>query len=182
QAVRHLDDINAVKEGLVVLVVAEGLPFGFVRVRQDDAVERNSGKTLGALEVAFLRGRQQGMQHLDGRLEHLDKFQQPLVGQAQAARVAIGVGVVLRVAVQLADVDLSNQRRDVLVVFVARLGLGDAYLPQYRRIQADRHRQDRSEEHTSELQSRENLVCRLLLEKKKKKITKYRNAAQSKSL
>src|SRR5690606_41865811 len=30
----------------------------------------------------------------------------------------------------------------------------------------------RSEEHTSELQSRENLVCRLLLEKKKKKNTK----------
>src|SRR5207302_10367919 len=28
---------------------------------------------------------------------------------------------------------------------------------------------DRSEEHTSELQSRENLVCRLLLEKKKNK-------------
>src|SRR5690606_40837582 len=38
----------------------------------------------------------------------------------------------------------------------------------------------RSEEHTSELQSRENLVCRLLLEKKKKKektikITKKQN-------
>src|SRR5690606_41697306 len=31
----------------------------------------------------------------------------------------------------------------------------------------------RSEEHTSELQSRENLVCRLLLEKKKKKIKNY---------
>ena len=31
----------------------------------------------------------------------------------------------------------------------------------------------RSEEHTSELQSRTNLVCRLLLEKKKK--TKYNN-------
>src|SRR5207302_6942020 len=30
----------------------------------------------------------------------------------------------------------------------------------------------RSEEHTSELQSRENLVCRLLLEKKKKKAHK----------
>src|SRR3712207_8725300 len=29
--------------------------------------------------------------------------------------------------------------------------------------------QDRSEEHTSELQSRQYLVCRLLLEKKKKK-------------
>src|SRR5205085_11667377 len=31
---------------------------------------------------------------------------------------------------------------------------------------------DRSEEHTSELQSQSNLVCRLLLEKKKKKKTK----------
>src|SRR5947209_11867754 len=31
---------------------------------------------------------------------------------------------------------------------------------------------DRSEEHTSELQSRQYLVCRLLLEKKKKTITK----------
>src|SRR5688572_31591701 len=31
----------------------------------------------------------------------------------------------------------------------------------------------RSEEHTSELQSQSNLVCRLLLEKKKKKNIKY---------
>src|SRR5688572_32559607 len=33
--------------------------------------------------------------------------------------------------------------------------------------------EQRSEEHTSELQSQSNLVCRLLLEKKKKKTTKY---------
>src|SRR5436309_8820475 len=33
----------------------------------------------------------------------------------------------------------------------------------------DDHVDARSEEHTSELQSRENLVCRLLLEKKKKR-------------
>src|SRR2546427_8106244 len=32
----------------------------------------------------------------------------------------------------------------------------------------ERRRQRRSEEHTSELQSQSNLVCRLLLEKKKK--------------
>src|SRR5690606_4732770 len=37
-----------------------------------------------------------------------------------------------------------------------------------KRVAAEVHaRQPRSEEHTSELQSRENLVCRLLLEKKK---------------
>src|SRR2546430_16747308 len=34
----------------------------------------------------------------------------------------------------------------------------------------------RSEEHTSELQSQSNLVCRLLLEKKKKYSTRYPNS------
>src|SRR5688572_32073871 len=34
----------------------------------------------------------------------------------------------------------------------------------------------RSEEHTSELQSQSNLVCRLLLEKKKKNDAEYRTA------
>src|SRR5690606_41583079 len=48
--------------------------------------------------------------------------------------------------------------------------------PDLRRILTDYgfigypFRKDRSEEHTSELQSRENLVCRLLLEKKKTSI------------
>src|SRR5206468_12365093 len=36
-------------------------------------------------------------------------------------------------------------------------------------VQMKKGRQGRSEEHTSELQSRSDLVCRLLLEKKKKK-------------
>src|SRR5579883_3647526 len=44
----------------------------------------------------------------------------------------------------------------------------DEVPPRTRRV-----RGGRSEEHTSELQSRENLVCRLLLEKKKKKIIMY---------
>src|SRR5690606_40902026 len=37
------------------------------------------------------------------------------------------------------------------------------------------HERLRSEEHTSELQSRENLVCRLLLEKKKKENIEQNN-------
>src|SRR2546430_13586766 len=37
-----------------------------------------------------------------------------------------------------------------------------------RRAAGDRRDDDRSEEHTSELQSQSNLVCRLLLEKKNK--------------
>src|SRR5688572_6847289 len=42
-----------------------------------------------------------------------------------------------------------------------------------------RHRRLRSEEHTSELQSQSNLVCRLLLEKKKKTLHTF---ARSSSL
>src|SRR5207244_6328110 len=37
------------------------------------------------------------------------------------------------------------------------------------RVLSFRHEQNRSEEHTSELQSPDHLVCRLLLEKKKKR-------------
>src|SRR2546430_6999776 len=59
-----------------------------------------------------------------------------------------------------------------------RTQLGAGAEPQRldQRRQADeqaqrRHELDRSEEHTSELQSQSNLVCRLLLEKKKEKST-----------
>src|SRR5688572_32470086 len=51
---------------------------------------------------------------------------------------------------------------------ISRGGLTSAaFLP--ARSAAMNSRRTRSEEHTSELQSQSNLVCRLLLEKKKKK-------------
>src|SRR3989442_11570146 len=50
-----------------------------------------------------------------------------------------------------------------------RLGL-QLLLAHQQQLQAESL--ERSEEHTSELQSRPHLVCRLLLEKKKKKIEK----------
>src|SRR5690606_40471066 len=50
-----------------------------------------------------------------------------------------------------------------LCVFIQWLGLYTVFLPL-----ANHQAPGRSEEHTSELQSRENLVCRLLLEKKNK--------------
>ncbi|MEZ5915980.1 MAG: hypothetical protein R3C40_00140 [Parvularculaceae bacterium] len=36
---------------------------------------------------------------------------------------------------KFSDVDLADQRRDVLIVFVAGLGLGDGDLAQFRREQ-----------------------------------------------
>src|SRR5439155_23030447 len=50
--------------------------------------------------------------------------------------------------------------------------IGHALLQTFhRQLFADGARSQRSEEHTSELQSRGHLVCRLLLEKKKKNYT-----------
>src|SRR5690606_40750489 len=52
--------------------------------------------------------------------------------------------------------------------------IGSTWMPKaimsFTTINRDRRR-GRSEEHTSELQSRENIVCRLLLEKKKHRIS-----------
>ncbi len=136
QAIRHLDDEHAVDKGFVVLVVAEGLPLGFVGVRQHDAVERNRAHVLGAVVVALLGGGEQRMQHLDRRLEHFHELEQALVGPAQAAGKAVGVRVFLGEFLQLADVHLAHQGRDVLVVFVAGLGLGHRHLVENRRVAA----------------------------------------------
>src|SRR5437667_2505934 len=47
-------------------------------------------------------------------------------------------------------------------------GSGRSVGHRFERDQRAHHSDDRSEEHTSELQSHHDLVCRLLLEKKKK--------------
>jgi hypothetical protein len=70
------------------------------------------------------------MQHLDRRFKHLDELHHPLVGAAQSAGVAVGIRVILRVVFQFTDIDFTHQRRDVLVVFVTRLGFGDGNLRQ----------------------------------------------------
>ena len=58
----------------------------------------------------------------------------------------------------------------VLAVFIPRwLENGYEVIVTADHGQSDRGHHGRSEEHTSELQSRRNLVCRLLLEKKKDK-------------
>src|SRR5690349_23642804 len=46
-------------------------------------------------------------------------------------------------------------------------------------MQPTTRRLQRSEEHTSELQSRRDLVCRLLLEKKKKNLNTHRSACRT---
>src|SRR3712207_7115649 len=61
--------------------------------------------------------------------------------------------------------DPQGLRRQLDVIGFAGLGSGVVHLPAAAVVELDLVR---SEEHTSELQSRQYLVCRLLLEKKKK--------------
>ena len=87
---------------------------------------------LGADIIAFLGRRQQRVQHLDRRLEHLDEFEDALVGAIETAGIAVGIGIVLGVGLQFANVYLADQRGDVLVILVARFGLRNRDLPQAR--------------------------------------------------
>src|SRR5437660_2662577 len=68
---------------------------------------------------------------------------------------------------------------DALPICPVLLANGDgrqrnAIVLRRRRTGRQQRRAERSEEHTSELQSRGHLVCRLLLEKKKKKAKRSR--------
>src|SRR5437899_8878422 len=73
---------------------------------------------------------------------------------------------------------------DALPIFVAQLALL-LFLTRGRHddhVQRDRRRCQRSEEHTSELQSLRHLVCRLLLEKKKKTKLRLGNKARQETI
>src|SRR2546427_8117837 len=76
-------------------------------------------------------------------------------------------------AVTAARVDREPALTEALRSFSPDIVLSDHALPQLSGLEVmriiQREQQMRSEEHTSELQSQSNLVCRLLLEKKKKK-------------
>src|SRR5207237_3658075 len=79
--------------------------------------------------------------------------------------LAIG-GPLLLVAILIVDPRWTGQLLEIVVMTLAAVLLRGAQVPlsKYSYLAA------RSEEHTSELQSHLNLVCRLLLEKKKNKL------------
>src|SRR5215211_4854387 len=74
------------------------------------------------------------MQHFDRGLEHLDELENALVRPVKSAREAVRVRIGLRERLQLADIDLADQRGDVLVVLIAGLGFSDRNLAQARGV------------------------------------------------
>src|SRR5947207_10150103 len=73
------------------------------------------------------------------------------------------------VVAQVLDVRLAFQEPEQLVNDRAQMQL---LRREHRETRVEEEVASRSEEHTSELQSHSDLVCRLLLEKKKKKRSK----------
>ncbi len=101
---------------------------------QNNAIKRQGRQPFGAIVVTFLGRGQQWMQHLNWRFEHLHKFHQALIGAAKRTGIAVGIGIVLGKVLQLTDVDLTDQGRNILIVFISRFGFGNRQLIQNRGV------------------------------------------------
>src|SRR5690606_40496961 len=96
----------------------------------------------------------------------------PMVGRSQLAAPINKDGVVLSHPMSKTTPSIGLPRMDSSTSMAARLrnsiAVGRSCVSPSDMTGNSRGKPPRSEEHTSELQSRENLVCRLLLEKKNK--------------
>src|SRR3712207_7501286 len=94
------------------------------------------------------------------------------VASGNGAGTGFGAGFFSAAAAVAGRTRMAAARRDGRRRFTGRILLGGQGEGVVQHVQQnprhDRPRLLRSEEHTSELQSRQYLVCRLLLEKKKK--------------
>src|SRR5688572_30817924 len=109
------------------------------------AVEHHGRKAKKVLAMQLLCDAREGRREV-GLIVELEVPPARFFGQPLESRVGLAPHLARSVEIIAAEADRVNHH-----FFAARL-------------------LERSEEHTSELQSQSNLVCRLLLEKKKKKI------------
>src|SRR5450755_3392960 len=72
------------------------------------------------------------MKHLNRRFKHLNEFKYALIRSIEAARITVGVRIALGEGFKLADVDLPNKRRNILIVLIAGFGFCDCNLAKTR--------------------------------------------------
>src|SRR5206468_5473464 len=116
----------------------------------------------------------------DGTLTHLRHARAMVIGTtgfSEAQQKSIAEATKRLPIVMAANFAVGVNAAYKLAETAARI-LGEGYDVEILEAH-HRHKVDRSEEHTSELQSRSDLVCRLLLEKKKKYAHTRRNRRMS---
>src|SRR5690606_40505905 len=172
-AIDKLDKIGV--DGVIRELEAKG--FGENEIRKLSPILESSGDIESQLQVLknFLNtsatGRK-GIEEIEELLEYVSFLNEKIFGALElditlARGLNYYTGTILEVKtneVQMGSIG-GGGRYDDLTGMFGTPGLSGVGIS----FGADRI-YDRSEEHTSELQSRENLVCRLLLEKKKKQL------------
>src|SRR2546427_10696954 len=133
-----------------------------------DDGERHHTRADNALDAVLARAQVERFlaQHRDHRLRHRGKSRVTQHGKLELAVAIDEIGVGEEVE-PVVDVLVEGPEQTLLIKRPPLQHLLRLDAPAV----AEMVDQQRSEEHTSELQSQSNLVCRLLLEKKKKKQT-----------
>src|SRR2546428_4026524 len=148
RAVLAVDVADVVAVVPVGLALDEGRPLATARALAEPTHRRVAGLDVLAVDALGVDAEGPGAR-------------QDVAGDGLAARRVLAVEVVL------ADVDDGQLPERGHVHRLVEHALAQ------RAVAEEAHGDLRSEEHTSELQSRSDLVCRLLLEKKKKKQTQH---------
>src|SRR2546427_11405722 len=104
--------------------------------------------------------------HLRHALERKSHVYVPIVPRNRASRSALQ-------NMLKTFFDGSTEKAVAALLDISRTEITDDALDRLSRLIDQSRQEGRSEEHTSELQSQSNLVCRLLLEKKKKEQSQY---------
>src|SRR5690606_29290125 len=162
--------VGGALHGLAALVEEDAVATTKGGQRADDLqLLGETGQLLALLAQLPLDGtRQAHCQAVEALAQQLQVAPRVLRGQArvQAAQALLVLGQALGMGAAQAHVEIVESLGLLAQAFTGvAQPPADAVQAQPLAGQAALHR---SEEHTSELQSRENLVCRLLLEKKNK--------------
>src|SRR5690606_20763484 len=165
--------INSVKSTQKITKAKQMVAAAKLRKAQAAAeAARPYAERLAAV-MASLAGKVAGQEGAPKLLAGTGKDQRHLLVVANSDKGLAGAfnSNIVRAALAKAS-ELKAQGKDVDFYLVGRKGrapIRRAWPNNIAQMFDTTDVRERSEEHTSELQSRENLVCRLLLEKKKKK-------------